>query len=232
MGRIFLFVGIGTALMLVLSIIKRKQYDLPWWKTVIIPFLLTLFGVSGAMILFFIESGRFGGISFYGSVLLIPVLLLPAAKLLKMPYGTLTDFSVPQICIMLAVMKVHCLISDCCGGICLSNPDAANPIYFPSQIAEMIVALAIGAFVLYLDSQKLFKGRLYGVYFLVYGILRFSLNFLRRGLTPFVWFIPAGHFWSLISIGLGIAWILLYKPKGSEVPEIEEQILESEKRDS
>ena len=232
MGKTFLFILIGTALMLVLSIIRRKQYDFPWWKTVIIPFLLTLFGVLGAMILFFVENGRFGGISFYGSVLLIPVLLLPAAKLLKVSYGILTDFSVPQICLMLAVMKVHCFISDCCGGICLSNPGAANPIYFPSQIAEIIVSMLIATLILYLDSRKLFKGRLYGVYFLVYGILRFALNFLRRGLTPFVWFIPAGHFWSLISIGLGIAWILLYKPKVTEVPKIEEQIVEPETGDS
>lgn len=220
MGRIMLFVGIGTAAMLCLSILRRKQYDLPLWKAIVLPFLLTLFGVSGAMILFFVESGRFGGISFYGSVLLIPALLFPASKLIKISYGKITDYSVPQICLMLAVMKIHCFVSGCCGGICL-NPE--KNVFFPSQIAELIVSLLIAALILYMDSQKWFKGKLYGVYFLVYGVLRFALNFLRIGISPFVWIIPAGHFWSLISIALGIAWILLYKKKEPELLTTEEQ---------
>ena len=219
----FIFIGIGTALMLLLSLLRKKQYNLPWWKAVAIPFVLTIFGVAGAMILAFIENGRWGGISFYGSVLLIPALLILAAIFLKIPYGELTDFSVPQICLMLAVMKVHCFVSGCCGGICLYTPEVGDPVYFPSQIVESILALAMAAFILYLDSQKLFKGRLYGVYFLAYGILRFALNFLRIGIKPFVWFIPAGHFWSLISIGLGIAWILLLKPKVVQETESEDQ---------
>lgn len=216
----FIFIGIGTALMLVLSILRRKQYNLPLWKSIVIPFILTIFGVTGTMILYFIETGRFGGISFYGSVLLIPILLIPAALLMKIPYGAITDYAVPQICLMLAVMKIHCFVSGCCGGICLNS---VKEIYFPSQITELIVSLLIAALIMYMDSQKWFKGKLYGVYFLVYGVLRFALNFLRIGITPFVWFIPAGHFWSLISIGLGIAWILLYKSKEPKEPITEEQ---------
>ena len=142
--------------------------------------------------------------------MLVPLLLIPISKLLKIPYGEITDFSVPQGCVILASMKVSCLLTGCCGGICL-NP--ATQVYFPSQIVEMVVSLLIGAFVIYLDSQKLLKGKLYGVYLLLYGLLRFALNFMRDGLTPFVWFIPAGHFWSLVSMGFGIAWIMLLNPQ-------------------
>ena len=205
MGRTFLFVGIGTVLMLALSVARRKRYDFPLWKSIIIPFMLTVFGVTGAMILAFIESGHFGGISFYGSVLLIPVLLIPTAYLLKIPYGKITDCSVPQICIMLAVMKVGCFVSGCCGGITIAGGTAR----FPSQIAEMLVAIALAVVIILLDSQGYMENRLYGVYFLTYGILRFGLNFLRDGIKPFVWIIPAGHFWSIISIALGVAWIVI-----------------------
>ena len=218
MGK-YIFIGIGTLLMLILSVFRRKQYNLPLWKSIAIPFLLTLFGVTGTMILYFVETGRFGGISFYGSVLLIPILLIPTAWLLRIPYGAITDYSVPQICIMLAVMKVGCLIGGCCGGIALYTSPAGNVVHFPSQIAEMLLALLMAIFILYLDSQKLMKNRIYGVYFLAYGILRFGLNFLRDGIKPFVWIIPAGHFWSLISIGLGIAWILLYNHKAKRAIE-------------
>lgn len=199
--------------MLILSVFRRKQYSLPLWKSIVIPFLLTIFGVTGTMILFFIETGRFGGISFYGSVLLIPVLLIPTAWLLRVPYGKITDYAVPQICIMLSVMKVSCFITGCCGGIALYTSPAGDIVHFPSQIVELVVSLLICALILYLDKRRVLENRLYGVYFLVYGILRFGLNFLRDGIKPFVWIVPAGHFWSLISIGLGIAWILLYNRK-------------------
>ena len=215
----YIFIGIGAAVMLALSIIRRKQYNLPLWKSIVIPFIVAACGALGAMLLYFVESGRFGGVSFYGGVILVPVLLYPASKLLKMPYGEITDYIVPQGCIMLASMKVSCLITGCCGGICL-NP--LTQVYFPSQLIEMIVALLIAIFIIYLDSLKLLKGRLCGAYLLLYGILRFVLNFLRDGLTPFVWIIPAGHFWSLISIAAGIAWFLLYKEKEPQAPTTEE----------
>lgn len=202
--------GIGTVLMLALSVARRKRYDFPLWKSIIIPFMLTVFGVTGAMILAFIESGHFGGISFYGSVLLIPVLLIPTAYLLKIPYGKITDCSVPQICIMLAVMKVNCLVSGCCGGIALYTSQIGDAVHFPSQTVELAVSLLICAFILHLDERRILVNRFYGVYFVIYGILRFGLNFLRDGIKPFVWIIPAGHFWSIVSIILGAAWILFY----------------------
>jgi len=202
----YIFIGIGTVLMLVLSLLRRKQYNFPWWKAIVIPFILTLCGVAGTMILAYIESGKWGGISFYGSVLLIPVLLYPVSKLLRIPYGKITDYAVPQICIMLASMKVSCFITGCCGGICLNSETG---VYFPSQIVEMIVAFAIMALVLFLDYKKKLNNALYGLFFLVYGVTRGILNFFRDGIKPFVWVIPAGHFWSIISIILGLIWIMV-----------------------
>ena len=221
----YIFIGIGAVIMLILSIIRRKEYDLPLWKAIVIPFIVAACGALGAMLLYFVESGgSFGGVSFYGGVILVPVLLYPFSKLLKMPYGKITDYIVPQGCIMLASMKVSCLVTGCCGGICL-NP--FTQMYFPSQLVEMIIALLIAVFIIYLDHLKLLKGRLCGAYLLLYGILRFVLNFLRDGLTPFVWIIPAGHFWSLISIAAGIAWFLLYKEKEPQAQAIEDSATEN-----
>lgn len=193
--------------MLLLSLFRRKEYHLPLWKAIVFPFTLTISGVVGTLVLYFIETGQWGGISFYGSVFLIPILVMPTSFAIKTPYTKLLDYAVPQICLMLACMKVHCFISGCCGGILLYTTEAGREIHFPSQVVEIIVALLIMVLILFIDSKNIFKNALYGVFFLVYGLFRLILNFFRAGISPFVWILPAGHFWSIISIVLGALWI-------------------------
>ena len=195
--------------MLLLSLFRRKKYDLPLWKAIVFPVLLTISGVIGTMLLAFIENGEWGGISFYGAVLLIPICMIPISLLLKMPYRKALDYSVPQICSMLACMKVSCFLTGCCGGILLYTTAEGKEVFFPSQIVEIFVALIILAFILFLDTKKIFNNSLYGVFFLVYGFLRLILNFFRGGIEPFVWILPAGHLWSIVSILIGVCWICI-----------------------
>ncbi len=189
--------------MLVLSLLRRKQYQLSLWKAILTPFVLTLFGVAGTLVLFFIETGRFGGISFYGSVFMIPVGLFLYSELIKEKYMRMLDFSVVQICAMLATMKVNCTLSGCCYGIILFDD-----VRFPSQIVEVIVGLGIMALFLHFEKKEIFKDNFYPLYLMIYGAIRFVLNFFRGGISPFVWFIPAGHLWSIIAIILGIVWFV------------------------
>ena len=96
--------------MVLISLFKFDSYKIKRKKAILLSFVLTLSGVIGAYLLYFIENGTFGGISFYGSVLLIPILLFPVSFIFKVEYKKLLDFSVPQICIMLASMKTLCYI--------------------------------------------------------------------------------------------------------------------------
>ena len=56
------------------------------------------------------------------------------------------------------------------------------------------------------------KGCIYYWYMILYGISRFILNLFRET-TPFIWILPAGNFWALISTILGIALLLISKRK-------------------
>ena len=84
---------------------------------------------------------------------------------------------------------------------------------FPSQIVELITILFIMLLLLRIERSGRAAQRLYGHYIIYYGVTRFALNWFRYGLTPFVWILPAGNFWSLVSIALGAAWILLMRRK-------------------
>lgn len=195
----------GTIGMLILMLLRRRAFpQIQIWKFPIISLLLTIAGVAGAMLMFYIESGKFGGTSFFGAILFIPVLLLPAL-LLQVRYGTLMDLCAPAECLMLAFMKLDCLMSDCCIGKYLP----ALELQFPSQIIEMLTILIIMLFLLQLEHSGNHKGKLYGYYLIFYGATRFILNWFRYGLTPFVWILPAGNFWSIVAVIAGIVWLFL-----------------------
>lgn len=202
--------------MLVLSLIRRIKHEISLVKAIITPIMLTISGVVGTMLLYFIETGKWGGISFYGSVFFIPLCMIPYSLIIKEKIVKILDFSVPQICIMLAAMKVNCLTSGCCYGIELFTKNDGTIVRFPSQFIEMIVALGIMIIFIYLVNTGKYTGRHYALFFVLYGIIRFALNFLRGDLSAFISILPAGHFWSIIAMIIGTVWLFIAdrkKPK-------------------
>ena len=197
----------GTIGMLILMLLRRKYFpQIQLWKYPLISILLTMAGVAGAMLMFYIETGSFGGTSLFGSIFFIPLFLLPVL-LLGIPFSTLMDLCAPAECLMLVLMKLDCLLSGCCFGKYLPSLE----IQFPSQIVEMITFFVIMLLLLRLERNEKNRGRIYGHYLIIYGIARFILNWFRYGVKPFVWILPAGNFWSLVAIALGFTWISLIK---------------------
>ncbi|MBQ3007967.1 MAG: prolipoprotein diacylglyceryl transferase [Oscillospiraceae bacterium] len=208
-----LIIAFGTMAMFLLMYLRRKNYpQIKIWKMAVISLLLTFSGVAGAMLMFFIESGSFGGTSFFGSILFVPIIILPAI-LLKISYGELMDLCAPAESLMLAFMKFDCLLSGCCIGKYLPSLE----FQFPSQIVEMVVTLVIVALLLKIENNPDNKNTLYGWYLIFYGATRFVLNWFRYGVKPFVWILPAGNFWSIIAVITGVLWVQIIKCRKKKV---------------
>lgn len=201
--RILILCG-GTVGMLMLMLLRRNFYpQVQLWKYPIISILLTLAGVFGAMLMYYIETGKFGGTSLFGSIFFIPLLLLPML-FLRIPFSTLMDLCAPAECLMLVLMKLDCLLSGCCFGKYLPSLE----FQFPSQIIEMLTFFVIMLLLLQLERNKKNRGRIYGHFLIIYGFARFILNWFRYGVKPFVWILPAGNFWSIVAIAIGFAWLV------------------------
>lgn len=127
------------------------------------------------------------------------------------------DICAVPIYAMLAVMKVRCLLDGCCDGIIVELGDGVSFI-FPSQIAEMIVILLIMIKLISWEVKGLNKDILYPLFLIMYGVTRFVLNFFRADLSPFVWILPPGHFWSIVAVisGLIVAFWYLNKKETEE----------------
>ena len=202
-------IGLGALAMWVCMFLQRKEYpQTAVWKMTVLTVWLTIAGVAGTMILAYIETGRFGGTSFYGAIFMVPVLVAPA-MLMKMRYQDILNLCAPAECAMLVIMRFDCLNNGCCIGRYLPKLG----FQFPNQIAEMIVCASVMV-VLIRMHKKDQQVQLYPWYMILYGILRFMINGLRYGVMDSqVLGLSLGHFWSLVSIAVGIVWLLLSRDR-------------------
>lgn len=215
--------AVGTIAMAAVMLLPRRwQAGLPMWKTLLSAAVLTVLGVLGAKLMFLIESGFWAGTSFYGAVFFPPLFMVLLALLLRVPPLTLLDLCAPAECVMLALLKVLCLKNGCCVGILLTITADGTYIRFPSQIIELLNALALMVVLLWLIRKGTWQGRIYPIYMLLYGITRFILNLLRDT-KPFLLGLPAGNFWSLVAIVIALIWLRLAHPQKG-VAESEKEI--------
>lgn len=196
--------------MLVPILVQGSWYQLKLWKRFVLAVLLTAAGTIGTYLLFFVENGKIGGISFYGAVFFVPIIFLLIAKILREPYKCLMDICAVAECAMLAIMKVQCVQNGCCSGKIFTISDRVS-ILFPSQIAEMINGTILLVILLILSRNKKYQGSIYPLYMLLYGTTRFILNLFRADQSVFLIGLTAGSLWSLISVGIGFIWMLLIK---------------------
>lgn len=201
--------------MLVPILILMKRYNIKLWKGVPIAFILTITGTVGTYIWYSIECSEwfvdfaFGGRSYYGAVFFVPIVFLLIAKLFGISYGDLMDFCAPAECAMLVIMKYQCLVDGCCRGRVLYETTDGVVVRFPSQIVEVCVATVIFFILMFLAMKNGNRGAIYPYYLLIYGSIRFVLNFFRDELYPFILGIPPGHFWSICAVVCGV--IVLYR---------------------
>ena len=69
--------------------------------------------------------------------------------------------------------------------------------------AEIIVIILIMIMLIIFEKRGLFTNRHYAILLITYGGTRFVLNSFRADLSPYVWILPPGHFWSIISVLIG-----------------------------
>jgi phosphatidylglycerol:prolipoprotein diacylglycerol transferase len=197
--------------MLLPVMIHSNWYKIAVWKRIVLTVCLTVVGTTGTYIMFFAENGWIGGTSFFGAVFFVPLPFIGIAKLLKISVGDSLDLCAPAECMMLAIMKVQCLLSGCCGGRILFENAEGVAVRFPSQLAEMINAIILLILLMIMAYKGRNRGELYPWYVLLYGISRFILNFFREGFVTTSMLIPFGTIWSVVAMILGTVWLVVLR---------------------
>lgn len=207
------FLAAGTVLMGIPIAFVSHKYEIALWKSLVATILLTISGTAGTCLMYYLENGKFGGLSFYGAVFLVPVVFIVAALLLHVSFGKLMDACAIGECIMLALMKVRCMLGECCKGRVLFVAANGTPVLFPSREVEMFAALVLFFLLLRWALRGVKTGELYAWYLLLYGSTRFVLNIFRQAWVDQNGILPPGNVWSLVAIVIGIVCLLIIRAR-------------------
>jgi len=196
-------------------------------------------GVIGARLLYIITTWREfsghplrmlnlreGGLVWYGGVILVVAMIWGYARRRDMSFYRISDIMSAPLVVGLAVGRLGCLMSGCCYGCPTDLPwgirypvspmlpaEIAGVKVHPSPIYEMIGALAIAGIVTVLQRRKTREGQPTWAMFLLYGVLRYVLEFFRGDeLRGFVipGYMSTSQFISipLVIISLAMLWRL------------------------
>lgn len=134
----------------------------------------------------------FGGFVFYGGLIGGALGVVIYCKQFKLPLSPFMNIAAPAIPLMHGIGRIGCLCAGCCYGMeydgifAITFPDndfthdMSGVPRFPTQLVETTVNLILFVFLyLYLRKRKRKDGQALGIYLIVYGIMRFLLEFVR-----------------------------------------------------
>lgn len=227
-----LFVALGA--LAAFQILKREttrlKLPLPLADTLL--WIALIFGIAGSRLLYALteslplsEYWRIwdGGLSFTGGLLAASAAIVIYTKKKSLPLASVADAVALALPVGHALGRLGCLGAGCCWGkpthlswaITFRNPESFIPVELlgvPLHPVQLYEALGLALIFLILNSLKIrFAHRLFGLYLILYTLLRFGLEFVRGDTYH-----PGGSSLSLIQIMLissalpiGLLWIYL-----------------------
>jgi phosphatidylglycerol:prolipoprotein diacylglycerol transferase len=131
-----------------------------------------------------------GGLVFYGGLLAAVPVGIWYVKKHNLPIWKTADMIAPFIALGHAFGRLGCFFAGCCygapcsGPLCITftDPRSLAPLgihLFPTQLMESAGEFAIFLLLLALRRYKQFDGQLFGIYLVLYAVLRFAIEFFR-----------------------------------------------------
>lgn len=215
---------LGARLFYVIQFFKHFQYEL--FNGVMIKRSIP------QMLLEMIRIDK-GGLVFYGGFICAVITLMIYCRRKKLRFLKIGDMVAPALALGHAFGRIGCLLNACCYGMESSwgisypaNKDfgfCAGKTVQPVQLYEAIANIIL-MFLLCLGLRKLKPGQTAALYFFLYGILRFSLEFLRGDHKDFILGFTPAQTIGLVLIPIGLlAFIILGKKQKEEKDEPEDK---------
>jgi phosphatidylglycerol:prolipoprotein diacylglycerol transferase len=176
-----------------------------------------------------------GGLVWYGGMAGVSLAVILFTRLKKLSLWRFADVMTPPAAIGLAIGRIGCLMAGCCyGGPCdlpwaihypaghETHPAGVHPAPLYESLALVLVTLMLAR----VDKHKRFDGETTWFFFILYGIVRFLLEYVRG--DRLVWIealnLSASQVISLagIALGAGMLFYLSRRRPGSEAASLGE----------
>lgn len=203
---------VGTVSMYVLMLLRKSRFGLGYVKAAVFTILLTVCGLLGTKVLYVLENLQsvianglsLGGVSFFGAVYLVPLLMIPFGKLFSLRGKQTTDACALCVLSMIGFMRFGCFFSGCCGGI--EATVLGMSFVWPTQALESIGDFVILAILWKYENQNRFAGGLYPLFMIFYSVMRFFIEFMRDTEKNLL-YMSHGQWFSLVAIMAGLIWL-------------------------
>ncbi len=169
------------------------------------------------------------GLSAYGAVIGVLVMVFVFSRQIRRKYLDLLYIMTPAIPLMYSVGKIGCAIAGCCHGIVYEgvfnvtygtrSPAPTNVSLFPVQHLESLVFLIIFIYLQYCLHKKMEKMMIVGQMFLLCGLSKFALEFLRMSHNGVI--LSSTQMVSIIFIVIGIVMIVINRRKNTQQKKVD-----------
>jgi len=210
--RYWLFMVAGAVGVFICLLYRRKRFDLNALQCAGFSLLAVAVAYFGAKVLYALENWEtfwssglsWSGLSLFGSVFMIPVLIPVIGRLFGLRSSQSLDICGPCAAVMLGFVRAGCHFGGCCGGWIAQLGERS--FRWPTQIVESIGAFAILGLLLQLEEDGKHTGKLYPVFMIAYGGLRFVVEFFRDTAKPWLG-LGHGQWFGLAAILTGLLWL-------------------------
>lgn len=221
---------------------RERIYDLGLWTLIggLLGSKVLMLLVEDNVQIFSLDFLRSGGVYYGGFIggFLALVLLL---RFYKLPFWKVADAFAPGLALGQAIGRLGCFAAGCCWGkptdgfcgvhftetahdftgVPIFREDGADLYLHPTQLYESITMLVVFGVLIFLHKKKKFDGQVLIAYGIIYGIVRFTIEFWRDdprgdlfGLTTLTGF-STSQIISLI-VALGAIVFMIVRLKSSQ----------------
>lgn len=211
---------VGVVFMSVWWLKFQKKLDIAWYWAPILSAIHYAFSLAFIKFWALLEVGfvaeNAANMRLYGAIFFLPIVYYVGAKLTKRDVSLVMDILSVCAAIGLLLVRVNCLISGCCDGVCITPETTMR---WPLVEMEMVVCVVV---ILYF-WQRVYKqktnGTAYPTVILVYSIFRFIIEWVREEYTGRIWIFHLAHIWALIAIVCSAIALYLIKKHQREKKE-------------
>ncbi|MCS6954994.1 MAG: prolipoprotein diacylglyceryl transferase [Candidatus Calescibacterium sp.] len=154
-----------------------------------------------------------GGLTIIGAIFFSIAGLLISSKVFKVNFLRISDLFCFVAPFSIFIGRIGCLLAGCCygkessWGILLHGT-----LRYPTQIMESILSLAVFGYFYYSFKNYKYYGKYIIEFLLLYGLIRFFIEFFRESSTTFLFF-SWGQIFSIFMIITAMIFMIFIKRK-------------------
>ena len=215
-----IFFALGFVSVFLFVFFAGKKMKLKLWKPAAVVLMVYPTAVLLMFVLYWLETGYFGGNNIVRVFVYIPLIAYPVAKILKLTFKEIMAILAVGPIAVQGVSHFGCVFVGCCGGY-IQQWGVYSPVtgalHFPIQPIEATISLLIIFYLFYRAKKRNYvpDGREYPLMLAIFGSTRFACEFLRDNDKLF-WGISNLALHALFMFVVGVIWLIVLKKKESK----------------